>query len=117
MTNEKMILSTTPLSRADQAELLEFLPEDSVEFAPAKLAPGELGEPAMAIAIVSLSMVTISALCTWLAAKGHGVSLNVHVNAPGGVAGGFDLKLNENSKPEAVRAEVEKVGGGKVPAA
>lgn len=112
MTNGSLTLST-PLSRADQAELLEFLPGDQVDFAPAKLAPGELGEPATAIAIVSLSMVAITALCAWLGAKGRGVSLSVNVNAPG-ISGGIALKLNEQSKPEAVRAELEK-NGVKVP--
>ena len=109
MTNGNMTLSTTPLSRSDQAELLEFLPEDAVEFAPAKLAPGELGDPATAIAIVSLSMVAITALCAWLGSKGHGVSLSVNVNAPG-IAAGVALTLNEHSKPEAVRADLEKQG-------
>src|SRR5262245_15356348 len=111
MTNGTATLSTPPLSRADQAELVEFLP--NVDFAPARLNPGESGEPATAIAIVSLSMVAISALCTWLASKGHGVSVAVKVTAPG-VAGGFDLKLNEKSQPEEVRAELEQ-NGVKVP--
>ena len=108
MTSGRMTLST-PLSRADQAELLEFLPEDQVDFAPAKLAPGELGEPATAIAIVSLSMLAITAICAWLGSKGRGVSLKVNVNAPG-VSAGIDLTLNEQSKPEVVRAELEKNG-------
>ena len=109
MTNGNATLSTMPLSRADQAELLEYLPDDQVDFSPAKLNPGELGEPATAIAIVSLSMVAISALCTWLGAKGHGVSLSVNVNAPG-VSAGIALTLNEKSKPEEVRGDLEKKG-------
>lgn len=102
-------LSTTALSRADQAELLEFLPEGSVDFRPVKLAPGELGEPAMAIAIISLSMVAITGLCAWIASKGRGVSVSVNATAPG-VSAGFSITLTEKSKPEAVRDELTKQG-------
>jgi len=68
-----------------------------------------LGEPATAIAIISLSMVAITALCAWLGAKGHGVSLNINVTAPG-ISTAVALTLNEHSKPEAVRANLEKQG-------
>lgn len=102
-------LSTTPLSRADQAELLEHLPEDAVTFRNVPLAPGELGEPATAIAIVSLSMVAISGLCAWIASKGRGVTFSVNVAVPG-MSGGMTLTLNEQSRPEAVRKELEAKG-------
>jgi hypothetical protein len=109
MATEHTTLSTMPLSRADQANLLEFLPEDIVDLQPVKLAAGELGEPATAIAIISLSMVAITGLCAWVASKGRGVSLSLTVTAPG-VSTGFSMTINDRSKPEAVRKEVEKQG-------
>ena len=67
MDPELVMLSTTPISRADQADLLEYLPEDIVSFRPTKLAPGQLGEPATAIAVIVLSMVAITGVCAWAA--------------------------------------------------
>src|SRR5687767_11757392 len=102
-------LSTAPLSRADQAELLEYLPEDAVVFRSAPLAPGELGEPVTAIALIALSMVTITGMCTWLASKGRGFSITLKASAPG-VSGEFGFTVSEQSKPESVRAELTQRG-------
>lgn len=113
MATERATLSIPPLSRADQAELLEYLPESAVTFRPAGLPPGQLGEPATAIAIISLSMVAITGICAWLASKGGGVSLSVNASAPGGISAGFSITLTEQSKPEAVRAALAK--GMRVP--
>lgn len=110
MMTEAATLSTTPLSRADQAELLEFLPPDGVSFRAAPLPPGELGEPVTAIAIISLSMAAITAICAWLGSKGRGVAMSLNVTAPAGLSAGFSLTLTEQSKPEAVRAELTAKG-------
>lgn len=109
MTTERATLSIPTLSRADQAELLEHLPAEAVDFRPAGLAPGELGEPATAIAVVSLSMVAITGICAWLAAKGRGVSLALRASAPG-LSADFAITLTEQSTPAAVRADLESRG-------
>jgi len=110
MTNAT--LTTTPLSRADQAELLDFLSSDDVSFRAVPLKPGELGEPVTAIAVITLSMAAITAMCSWLGSKGRGVSMTLNVSAPGGFSGAFSLTLSDQSKPEAVRAELKAKGIG-----
>ncbi len=109
MTSERAALSTVALSRMEQAELLEYLPEDAVTFRPAALAPGALGEPATAIAVLSLSMVAISGMCAWLAAKGRGFSMSMKATAPG-VSGEFTFAVSDRSTPEQVREELESRG-------
>ena len=88
---------------------MEYLPEEAVDFRPAKLAPGELGDPAAAIAIVSVSMVAITGLCMWLAAKGRGVSFTIKATAPG-VSGEMSITLTEQSKPRAVADQLAAGG-------
>jgi len=109
MANEGAVLTTSGLSQSDQADLLDFLPPDAVEFRPVKLPPGELGEPMTAIAIISLSFVAITSLCAWLSVKGKGVKFSASVTAPG-VSAAVDLTLTNESKPEAVRQQLEKQG-------
>jgi len=109
MANEGVVLTTAGLSQSDQADLLDFLPVDAVEFRPVKLPAGELGEPMTAIAIISLSFVAITSICAWLSVKGKGVKFSASVNAPG-VAAAVNLTLTNESKPEAVREELEKQG-------
>jgi len=102
-------LSTSALSRAEQAELLEHLPGGAVEFRAVPLAGGELGEPVTAIAIIALSMVAITGMCTWLTTKGRGFSITLKASAPG-VSGEFAFTMTEQSKPEVVRAELAGKG-------
>jgi hypothetical protein len=109
MSMQGAALSTSPLSRADQAELLEYLPEGAVALRATPLAPGELGEPVTAIAVIALSMAAITGLCAWLGAKGRGFSITMKASAPG-VSGEFAFTMTEQSKPEAVRAELAGKG-------
>jgi hypothetical protein len=109
MATERATL-TLPLSRAEQAELLDYVPASSISLRTDGLAPGELGDPATAIAIVSLSMVAITGICAWLASRGRGVSVTVNASAPGGFSAGFSITLTEQSKPEAVRAQLAAKG-------
>jgi hypothetical protein len=109
MNHAGATLSTPALTRADQAELLEYLSEDAVRFRVAPLAPGELGEPVTAIAIVALSMVSITGMCAWLAAKGRGISMTLKASAPG-VSGEITVTVTEQSHPAAVRADFERQG-------
>jgi hypothetical protein len=108
MTNVATLF-TQPLSRADQAELLDFMPEGSVELRSVELAAGELGEPATAIAIILLSFTAITGLCAWLAAKGKGVNLGVKISVPG-ISGEINLHLTNETKPETIRQQLAEKG-------
>lgn len=109
MSTEIATFSTKPLSRSDQMELLEYLADSAVEFETANLAPGQLGEPTTAIAIVAVTMVVISGLCAWIASKGRGVSMSVDLKGSG-ISAGLSLTLSESSTPEIIREELKKLG-------
>jgi len=98
------------LSRSEQADLLERLPDGSAELSQAGLAEGELGEPATAILLVALSVAALTGICGWLSSKGKDVKLSLQVQAPGGIGGSFGLEISGSDTPAEVQARLAEQG-------
>jgi hypothetical protein len=96
------LLVAEGLTRADQADLLDYLPDGAAEVHVADLPQGELGEPATVLILITLSFAAITGLCGWLAAKGRNIKWTFEVRAPGGVGGSFGLEISGGETPEQV---------------
>src|SRR5687768_9964010 len=94
-------LETAPLSRVDAADLAEHVPPGVVSLERPALPPGQLGDPGLIIAAVSLSMTAITGICAWLASRGRDVAVEFEVKAPG-VSTGLKLKISGASTPQQV---------------
>lgn len=110
MADPSPTLILADLSRSEQADLLERLPDGSAEVRQARLAAGELGEPATAILLIALSVAALTGICGWLSSKGKDVKLSLQVQAPGGLGGSFGLEITGADTPADVQARLAEQG-------
>jgi hypothetical protein len=103
------VLTTDALSRSDRLDLLEVLPPGSAEEQVADLPAGELGEPATAILLITLSVVALSSISAWLASRGKDVEVSLAVQAPG-VSGSFSFKARSGDSAEDLADRVRQHG-------
>lgn len=111
----RAVLTTQPLSRSDQLDLLEMLPPGATEERVADLPPGELGEPVTIVLLVTLSMAALTGISAWLASRGKNVEFSMSLEAPG-VKGSITLKARSGDSAEQLADQVCAVGV-EVPAA
>src|SRR5437660_1387692 len=110
MSDEFDTLSIASLSRYDRADLLDYLPADAVRFDEQRLAPGHLGEPVTATAIIAVTMTAITGVCAWISSKGKNITIKAALKVVG-LDGMFEVAINQASTPETVRRDIEAKGG------
>jgi hypothetical protein len=101
----RAVLTTEPLSRSDKLDLLEMLPPGVAQERVADLPPGELGEPATIILLITLSMAALTGISAWLASRGKNVEFSVSLEAPG-VKGSITLKASSGDSAEQLADQV-----------
>jgi hypothetical protein len=115
MTATGPVLVTEQLSRSDRLDLLELLPSGAAEERWAELAPGELGEPALAALAIALTPMVLSAISAWLATRGKDVEVRFSAEGLGVKAGfSFSAKNGDTADDLARRAAAggAEVGAG-----
>jgi hypothetical protein len=98
-----------PLSRSEQAELFDVMPQGAVTVRPVELAPGDLGEPGSALVVIALTMTTITALCAWLSTRSKNVKMGLKISALGAAAE-FNLEVTGADTPAQIRERVRAKG-------
>jgi hypothetical protein len=83
MPDQEPKLIIRGLSRRQQFNLLDHVSAECVEFPEYQsLKPGEFGDPATIVAIVSLTSVTLAGIFAWLAKEGAKIEFDATIKAP-----------------------------------
>src|SRR5262245_40975236 len=98
------------VSRREKANLLEHVQKDLVEFRAPAMKPGELGDPTLLVAVIGLTVISVTGILAWVAKQGVSVKASGAFKGPTGHQSSFNLVLGPKSTVDQVKADLAKQG-------